>query len=270
MGLAMKNAVLLVLVLGLALSGCSPGTIQTTSGRTYLDSYTGLPSADNKGSRQPISGRTVSDQAVRDAANIEPILRFPARFGLARISHGSLSAVPPEEGDIWQTALVAGGGGYGEFVPISPLVAAFAAGGQQIDYSVNRVVDTIRLGAARQHVEAVLVYEVISTAKDTPSVMSALDLTIIGAYLLPTRTVSGSAVAQAVLLDVRNGYPYLTVEGSASTEEMHASVGSFVASREQQGVASVAAVKNMVAKIPALLDQLRGRLGDKPDRRKAN
>lgn len=272
----MKRGLVFAVSSILLVGACAPGDVQTTSGQSYLEGYGTASRDDGKNGGEEASRRATADKAIRKAANVEPILRFPARFGLARIVNTRLSAIPPEEAEIWQAAVTATDGRYGEFVPISPLVAAFTTATTTKSRSESRhypeatlgeVVESIRLGAARQHVDAVLVYEVVGRSDDRASMMSALDLTIIGAYILPTRTVSGSAVAQAVLIDVRNGYPYLTVSGAASSETMHASVGSSDARWEQKDIAAVAAVKEMVDKLPALFDQLRGRLGERSARR---
>lgn len=236
----------------LALGGCDHAAIQNTSGKAYLDGY-----ANDQ--RASAAKGTEIDKAVRQAADVEPILRFPARFGLARISQSRLGPIPADEGEAWAVALAATGGKYGEFVPISPLVAAFAKSefaNRPTQSPTERVVEEIRLGAARQHVDAVMVYEVSSRSGDKGGVLSVMDLTLIGAFIVPSRTLSGSAVAQGVLLDVRNGYPYLTVQASAAREGLHTSMGSGAAARELGSEASTEAVKKLIEKLPPLFDEL--------------
>lgn len=94
------------------------------------------------------------------------------------------------------------------------------------------IINRVQLGAARQHVDAVLVYTVGSQTKDSASVLSVLDLTIISAYLVPSRSIQGDAVATALLLDVRNGYPYGTASATASQSGFVPSVGSGQQSQE--------------------------------------
>ena len=168
--------------------------MQTSSGAGYLAARPEF---------RPAAGNSV-ERAVYDAAKAEPALRFPARLGLARLQSGSLSAIPPGEGDKWLALAKDLGTTYGEFVPISPLVADMASSGRTNDTAV----DKIRIGAARQHVDAVLIYEVVTSDKDRGSVLSLADLTIIGSFLIPSRSIEGQAIANAVLMDVRNGYPY--------------------------------------------------------------
>lgn len=71
---------------------------------------------------------------------------------------------------------------------MSPLVAQLAAASAGRD-AVRSVADTIRIGAARQHLDAVLVYGVASGRRDSATPLSILDLTIIGNFLVPSRAL---------------------------------------------------------------------------------
>ena len=194
------------------LAGCG-NTVQTTSGAAYRAAH---PEFD------PGKG-TAIDQDVDKAAAIEPLLRFPARLGLARIQNGDVAAVPPREADAW-IAFAKDHPDLGSFVPISPLLSQFTTR----SYNGDRrpVVETVRLAAARQHVDAVLIYTVAGSSDDTGTALSLADLTIMSAYLVPSRTVKGEATASGLLVDVRNGYPYGTVTTSADADGFVRSVGS--------------------------------------------
>ena len=67
-------------------------TTQATSGRDWLAAHPPQSVDMSPGN---------IDQAVRDTAAVEPILRFPAKIGIARLEHGQLSAIPPDEGKAW-------------------------------------------------------------------------------------------------------------------------------------------------------------------------
>jgi hypothetical protein len=109
------------------------------------------------------------------------------------------------------------GSDWGELVPISPLIAAFT---RQDVYPPEKttcpryndclglVVQSVRLGAARQHVDAVLIYEGAAWSNSTSNPLAIANLTIIGYWLAPSKNVEAGAAAQALLLDVRNGYTY--------------------------------------------------------------
>lgn len=83
----------------------------------------------------------------------------------------------------------------------------------------------IRLGAARQHLDAVLVYEVYSRENSDSNFLSIGNLTIIGAYLLPSKAVSTEGFANAMLIDVIQGYPYGTAEATLDKSEMTSTFG---------------------------------------------
>lgn len=203
----------------LTLSACS-GTIQSTSGASYIagyDRYQGSYAGQNG---QPGD----IDEDVRRIAAIEPNLEFPARIGLARIEHGHLQTLPADEAAIWQALAEEIGPELGEFVPVSPLIAEMVAEPRDPEASMAaNVIADIRRGAARQHLDYVLVYEVAATRRERANDIAVADLTIIGMFVLPTRGVEVEASASALLLDVRNGYPYASLTGHAE-ESAHARV----------------------------------------------
>lgn len=211
-----------ILVLGLAtmLTACETHT-QTTSGRDWLAAYpktkAGAASADG------------IDAQVRDVAAVEPTLRFPARIGIARLDQSGLAAVPPDEAAQWTQAANRLGPQFGEFVPISPMIATMvevpSSYGTRTSLA-RHTIDTIRLAAARQHLDAVLIYEVDGTADSKDNPLSLGEWTLIGAFVLPSQDVKAVGVAQAMLLDVRNGYPYGTIQSSTDDKSQSTRVKS--------------------------------------------
>lgn len=236
----------------LALAGCA-ATVQTGSGRDYLARTDYVPPAPGKGATPSV------DRAVYEAASTEPLLRFPARLGLARIAGGALTAVPPAEADHWLALMREFGPSYGEFVPISPLVVELAAGPTRYD-DARSVVDRIRIGAGRQQVDAVLVYEVTGTSKDQLTPLSVLDLTVVGAFLVPSRSVGGQARANAMLVDVRNGYPYGTASATAEAGGLSTNAGSTDRSQALTETAQAEAVRKLTGEIRGMLVRLKSEL----------
>jgi hypothetical protein len=227
----------------LLLAGCE-SNVQTSSGADYRAAQPGFtPSASS-----------AIDEAVAQASQIEPLLRFPARIGLARIQFGGLAPVPPREADAW-IAFAKLHGDYGTFVPISPLIADMA--GSRAGTLGNSVVNRIRLAAATQHVDAVLIYSVGGQTTNATSPLSLLDLTIVGAFLVPSRSIHGQATATALLMDVRNGYPYATVTTDASQSGFVPSVGSGHESQDLAEDAQAAAVAKLTAALDTTLSKLR-------------
>ncbi|MEM6557014.1 MAG: hypothetical protein AAF642_14135 [Pseudomonadota bacterium] len=191
-----------VALIGITACGTS---LQTTSGSDYLARY--------DASHEIANGMpTDVDEDVRRIAAIEPNLIFPARIGLARIQNGQLTTLPADEARIWQDLAEETDRAFGEFVPVSPLIAAMV--NEPRTTRTNRaaaVIADIRRGAARQHLDYVVTYEVGSSRQEKANALALADLTIIGMFVLPSRTLEVEATASALMLDVRTGYPYATL-----------------------------------------------------------
>jgi hypothetical protein len=239
------------------LGGCAT-TTQVSSGGDYLAARPEYSAANG----------TELDKQVERAANVEPLLRFPAKLGLARISGGRFVPVPPREADAW-IAFAQTHGQFGEFVPVSPLVGQMAAEAAGYPTPANpfgnvpSALREIRLGAARQHVDAVLVYTVAGSSTDQLSPLSVLDLTLIGAYLVPSRMIAGSAVASRLLFDVRNGYAYGTLSATSKQDGFVPTAGSGAQSQVLQVDAQVDAVGKLSGEADKMLTQLRADLQEK-------
>jgi len=170
--------------------------------------------------------------------------------------------VPLAEADAWLELVRTRGAAYGEFVPVSPLVAQLTAASVGRD-SVRSVVDTIRIGAARQHLGAVLVYEVSGGRRDSATPLSVLDLTIIGNFPVPSRALQGRATAAAMLIDVRNGHPYASASAQAEEDGVWTNSGSTDRSAELMRRAQVEAVRRLTVEVAAAVEKLR----TEPERR---
>jgi hypothetical protein len=253
----------LTVAAALLVSGCE-NNIQTTSGQAYLDRYS-APSLVASGEMKSI------DAKVREVAAVEPTLRFPARIGLARIENGELSGIPDEEAQAWMKGAENLGPAFGQFIPLSALVAEMVSGpdttaraGRDVYSSrMYRTMEKIRLGAARQHLDAVLVYEVYGKSDQTGNPLALLNLTIIGAYILPGESIHADGFASALLLDVRNGYPYGTARKVVDRDTVAPSAGSYDRRRSimqstmtRAAVALVPEVEQMFRKLQPALAEL--------------
>ena len=254
--------------LALALSSCVHSS-QTTSGSRYLAKYEDAGSA---------AAGITEDQIVA-AANVAPTLTFPARIGLARIDEGQLSTLPGEEGAVWQELAERLGPNWGQFVPISPLVAALASPASEasacqqqeppyyrhrqrvaaVDFDcVRETVQTIRLGAARQHLDAVLIYESFGRSQDRSNPLAITKLALIG-YFFPTENVEAEGLAQAVLVDVRNGYHYGSATAAAEDPAHRLSTSGNIdtAHAAVQSEARLAAVSALTTEVEKMAIALR-------------
>lgn len=243
-----------LLVLGaVCLSGCT--SVQTTSGREYLDGYASPPASR-------------LDRMVMQAAAIEPNLVFPARIGLARVECGVLTAIPEEEAEAWLKAAETLGASFGEFVPVSLLIAELSDASRDDGHGrrsygaerLKRTVETIRLAAARQHLDAVIIYEVYGSADSELNPASLANLTIVGAWLAPGRSAKIQGFAAALMVDVRNGYPYGTAEAAVDRRTVMSSAGSYERLQSMANRAAVAAALELVPRVEEMVRTLKAEL----------
>ncbi len=227
-------AIAIVLLLG----GCA-NTVQTTSGAAFV--------SGRDGDRiRPI------DADIARIAAVEPNLHFPARIGVARIVNGQLSLPSAAEGELLAEVGVRNAA-LGEFVQISPLIAAMVAGadpdGQPDHYGrrSGEAVNDIRKTAARQHLDYVLIYEMGARSRETDTPFALADVTLIGGAFLPTRNIRVAGVGQALFVDVRTGYPY----GTAQVAEDLSGLGrSFGGDRRAEQLKERATEKVFAALVP--------------------
>ncbi|MCW5771136.1 MAG: hypothetical protein KIT16_05820 [Rhodospirillaceae bacterium] len=257
-----SSSVALAAGCALLLAGCTP-YIQDTSGRTFLKSHPELNAEATTRAGKGAEFRT----RLRAAAAVEPRLRFPARIGIARIDRGRLSAIPSDEAADWLKLAQKLGPAFGEFVPVSPLIAEIAAseqpGRERASYEsgLANTVRKLRLGAARQHVDLVLVYEVAGTANDNGTALSIADLSIVGAFIVPSRHLKAEGFAAALLLDVVNGYPYGTASARTADENLVPNVGSSARTGDLLHDVRKAAVHKLVADVEKMATMLYAKHG---------
>ncbi|MCR9270804.1 MAG: hypothetical protein NXH72_12510 [Hyphomonadaceae bacterium] len=232
-----------------ALGACAT-SLQTTSGADYLARYDASHEIAN-------GAPTDVDDDVRRIAAIEPNLNFPARIGLARIDRGALTALPVDEARIWQDLAAEMGPDYGEFVPVSPLIASMV--GEPAAPGMDRaaaIIANIRRGAARQHLDYVLTYEVGSSHNEKANALALADLTIIGMFVLPSRTIEVEATANGLLLDVRTGYPYATLTTHAEKSGISRAVSEWSTSLDYADTAEERAVAELAEEFGESMDAL--------------
>lgn len=196
---------------------------------------------------------------VRQVASVEPTLTFPARIGVARIDAGQLTAIPDKEVELWDESRRDIGYGFGEFVPISPLITNLVSSSAALNRKgdITNIVDKIRLGAARQHLDAVLIYEVYSREQSNSNLLAIGDLTIIGAYILPSKSVETQGYANALLIDVIQGYPYGTAEASLEKSEVASTFGRYDKQQELSEEIKTEVAAKLVEEVEEMFKDLR-------------
>lgn len=234
----------------LFLIGCETHDIQTTSGRDYISKY-----ASQTGT---FSSPDI-DREVMEVANVEPNLHFPARIGLAKLFNGQMVNLSSDEFEAWLEAKNQLGVRFGDFVPVSALIAesvynAPAQGSNSV--RASELLRKVRLGAARQHIDVVLIYEVFSKT-NTRSLSSAVaDWTIIGGYIVPTREIETTGFANALLIDVRTGYPYGTASAALTSEDMAPTFISGDRSRRLEDRNQLATVLKLIPEVNKMMNNL--------------
>ena len=217
----MKNRTILIgllIILSLVSIGCQSHSVQMTSGKKYISDYSEVEVKE--------ANKTSTDKEVKLVAEIEPSLRFPARIGLVKIYNGKITNLSPEEVESWTKVKEEMGEKFGDFIPVSSMIAEMVYSSQNRNTKRHgnpvEIFRKVRLGAARQHLDYVLVYEVFSSTKTTKLASSVANWTIIGGYLIPSRQIKTTGHANALLLDVRTGYPYGTATATLNANEISA------------------------------------------------
>ena len=215
----MKPTAIILAFSAVFLTACE-STTQSTSGQSYLAKYAEART-NSSGNTASHSEAAPFETALKQVAAVEPTLRFPARIGLARIENGNLTTIPTNEADSWIELADNLGPGFGEFVPVSPIVAEMVTQSisQKKIFSGYDVINKIRLGAARQHLDAVFIYEAYAKSRSQNNILRIADLTIIGGFLLPSRYMEADGYAQGILIDVLQGYPYGTLSTALEKAE---------------------------------------------------
>ncbi len=230
----------------LALAACAH-TTQYTSGADYLARYNDSPAYQSS---------SAVDADIRDIAAVEPDFRFPARIGLARLQHRNLTTVPQDEAEYWAEFSEKMGRRYGDLIPISPLVTSMVVG-PRTHQNPGEIVNDIRKGAARQHLDYVLIYEVGSQDDRTSNALRITDLTVLGLFVMPSRDVEIKSTASAILVDVRNGYPYGTATSFADKAGASTFAGRNKKRDKLEDQARLLAVSNLTKEIEEVFEDLR-------------
>jgi hypothetical protein len=275
-----QEAIMRMLALGsaamLLLGACE--AVQTTSGADYLARYEPV-----KSQPQPVVQRTVrrmqsgtevvegrvqtvsTDDLVRNAAAIEPLLKLPARIGLARIENGALTAIPAAESQLWRE-LGERHAGLGSLATLDPFLAEYTVetvlpqDRRALRRDAFDLITAIRLGAARQHMDAVLIYEIGSRGHRIEGVEGLSPIRVLGQAPLPAAPIEKEGVARAFLMDVRNGYPYGAASASVDLSPLERSFWDDRPEDEMGIEAKALIAQNLMPEVEKMVGALTGAL----------
>lgn len=63
------------------------------------------------------------NEEVKFIASIEPAIKFPSRIGLVKLFNGRIINLLPDEVEAWEDARRTMGSKFGEFIPVSLMIA---------------------------------------------------------------------------------------------------------------------------------------------------
>ena len=242
----------LLLVLSLASVGCQSHSVQMTSGKKYLSNYTNYDATETNASDL--------NEEVKAIASIEPSIQFPSRIGLVKLFNGRITNLSVEEIEAWEELRRTMGATFGDFIPVSPMIAEMVYTPRETNSkskgNPSDIFRKVRLGAARQHLDHVLIYEVFSETKTTKLASSVANWTIIGGYFVPSREIETAGFANALLLDVRNGYPYGTASATLNATEFSASQTYRDNSRNLSDKNQVSTVIKLIPEVQQMMKKL--------------
>lgn len=256
----MRNTQILVILLSgsLFLSACSTYH-QGSSGEEYLGKYEAISYSKNE--TTPTNGSQNFEKTLREIASVEPVLQFPAKLGIARIERGKITQIPANEMQIWGKMRDSLGESFGEIVPLNPIIAEMVADSVDSHNMGINSLNKVRLGAARQHMDAVIIYEVVSKSQNQDNWMEIGNLTIVGMYVLPSETVESEGYASAILIDVLQGYPYGTADIAVEKQKGFTVSGeSSARAAAMEANIKATAVQNLAPQVETLIRKVRKEL----------
>jgi len=194
-----------LLVMGTASVGCA----------------TGFNSAEMREALQEERKLFSDDDDVAKIEQLKPQLKLPFRLAVApplqvrqHYWHEPRGLMEGERDEImaWGERLKKEGV-VSEFILIPPMLMDLSASRQPTSY-----VKAVRLGAARVQADAVLFLRSVTDTNSYANVLSVLDITLVGMFLVPGHQRDALTILEGMIVDNRNQYVYFatSVEGSGS------------------------------------------------------
>jgi len=151
------------------------------------------------------------------------------------------------------------GASYGSLAPINPLVMDQAQSEARRAGFVETMtaLEQVRLAAARQHLDAVIVYEASSRGERDVNALALGDLTIIGAYVLPSRKIESEGYAAGIIMDPITGYPYGQIEAASEDRAFSSLAGSAGTEKDLERATAIGAAVALVAETENAIRDLR-------------
>ena len=167
-----------------------------------------------------LAANQFDDPAIANTAAYEPDLHFPAQIGVVKLVYGQISATSDAERAVFAETMSRVPG---NIVQLGPLEARMSGVSQ---YRVD--LDDIRHLAASRH----------------------LDYVLIISYL------PGKNSAEALFIDVQNGYPYASIENIASGHGRRNFWGGNLRDQNRINAATLRLARNLVSDMNTMVDGL--------------
>lgn len=166
-----------------------------------------------------------TDLDVEEIDALQPQLPVPFRLGIAppiepndsRLRASAWSPGEKEVLDAWGKKML----DVGLVSEIEMLPGLLI--GSQLFADADSFLTRVRQAAARTHVDAVLIVHRRSNSYNELSPLILLDLTIVGAFVLPSHTVHIQTAMEGIVIDTRNEYLYVSANGYAEDDDSTAS-----------------------------------------------
>ncbi len=162
----------------------------------------------------------LSDATVEELRSLEPTAEGPLRVGIAPILVHPASCWTARRNTAWTRAerecLHRLGEELTEYGILEELVVLpqILVDPRRPRRSESHLVG-LRRAAARHRLDAVFVTQAVSDLDQASNALSILNLTIVGAWIVPSQETAAACVMEGALFDVRNEYLYATATGEA-------------------------------------------------------
>ena len=153
--------------------------------------------------------RAVTDQDIKTALAQQPQLKFPFKLAV-ELQWGECY----ECGDAWREADKQEIMSWGQQLKQSGMVSEMFL---VPDVFAKKDLKDIRLAAAQQGADAVLVVRSVSGTDEYWNPASFLYITIVGAWIVPGNDVDALVMLRGAMWDVGNSYLYVTVESEGES-----------------------------------------------------
>lgn len=186
-----------------------------------LVSACAMPEIQNTSGKAYLAAGPIADREIAAAAAYEPKLTLPARIGIVRLVYDKFTTIPEKELDLILAELPAG---LGEMTQLGPLDARITLN-EQHPRSTQK---NIRKLAASRHLD----------------------------YVLVLSFHPGNNTAEALMLDVRTGYPYASTEAAVTGSGIRNFWGNEVRNSTRVNRTTLRLTKALTPKLHQLAQQL--------------